>query len=211
MRSAAAGGALVLVLALALAVAAPAGRSVQADGLFGYLGRDRVVALAEAAGFAASDRAPSPEALASFVALVDPVHLRFFLCASRPADLALGAALGRSIEAAANPALTVEFVGVAADLSEPAALVAENGVKTAPTVIVYWLGEEIARMDPAPGAVIDKDLASLITVARTQVALEMIGDDFFFRSVFHSDLLDLECTRCHLARRGAEAAADPGR
>lgn len=207
MRAAAAGGALVLALALALAVAAPAGRAVQADGLFGYLGRDRVVALAEAAGFPAAAHAPSPDALASFAALVDPVHLRFFLCASRPADLALGAAVGRAVEAAANPALTVEFIGVAADLSEPAALIAENGVKTAPTIVVYWLGEEIARMDPAPGAAIDKELASLITVARTQVALEMIGDDFFFRSVFHSDLLDLECTRCHLAGRGVAAAA----
>lgn len=205
MRSAATGGALVF--ALALAAAAPAGRAVQADGLVGYIGRDRVAALAEAAGVRVADRAPSPEALASFAALVDPVHLRFFLRASRPADLALAAALGRSIEAAANTALTVEFVGVSADLSEPAALVAENGVKTAPTIIVYWLGEEIARMDPAPGAVIDKDLASLITVARTQIAQEMIGDDFFFRSVFHSDLLDLECTRCHLAGRGAGTAA----
>lgn len=209
MRSAAAGGALVL--ALALAVAAPAGRAVQADGPVGYIGRDRVAALAEAAGVRVADRAPSPEALASFAALVDPVHLRFFLRASRPADLALGAALGRSVEAAANAALTVEFVGVAADLSEPAALVAENGVKTAPTIIVYWLGEEIARMDPAPGAVIDKELASLITVARTQIAQEMIGDDFFFRSVFHSDLLDLECTRCHLAGRGAGTAANARR
>jgi hypothetical protein len=203
MRSSAAGGALVLVLALALAlaVAAPAGRSVQADGPVGAIGRDRVAALAAAAGVPAAARAPSPEALASFAALVDPVHLRFFLRASRPADLALAAALGRSVEAAANPALTAEFVGVADDLSQPAALIAENGVKTTPTVIVYWLGEEIARMDPAPGAVIDKDLAALITVARTQIAQEMIGDDFFFRSVFHSDLLDLECTRCHLAGR----------
>ncbi len=197
MRSAAAGGALVL--AIALAGAAPAGRAVQADGPVGYIGRDRVAALAEGAGFAAAAHTPSPEALASFVALVDPVHLRFFLRASRPADLALGAALGRSVEAAANAALTVEFVGVTADLSEPAALLAENGVKTAPEIIVYWLGEEIARMEPAPGAVIDKELASLITVARTQIAQEMIGDDFFFRSVFHSDLTALECTRCHLA------------
>jgi hypothetical protein len=209
MRSGAAGGALVL--ALALAVAAPAGRAVQADVRLGYIGRDRVAALAAAAGVPAADRAPSPEALASFAALVDPVHLRFFLRASRPADLALAASLGRAVEATANPALTVEFVGVADDLSEPAALIAENGVKAAPTIVVYWMGEEIARMDPAPGGVIDKELASLITVARTQVALEMIGDDYFFRSVFHSDLLDLQCTRCHLAGRGSEAAVDPRR
>lgn len=201
MRSAAAGGALVL--ALALAVAAPAGRAVQAEAPVGYIGRDRIVALAEAADPSVASFTPSPTALAAFVALVDPVHLRMFLVASRPADLKAAAALGRSVEAAANTALTVEFVGVAADLSEPAAIVAENGVKAAPEVVVYWMGEEIARMGPTPGSVVEEELASLITVARAQIAQEMIGDDDFFRNVFHSDLTALECTRCHFAGRPA--------
>ncbi len=196
-RGRVAGASIVILAALVLR----AGSGGQGHGLFGYIGRDRIVELAAAADPSVASFTPSPTALAAFAALVDPVHLRMFLVASRPADLKAAASLGRSVEAAANTALTVEFVGVAADLSEPAALVAENGVKTAPEIVVYWMGEEIARMGPAPGSVVEEELASLITVARAQIAQEMIGDDDFFRNVFHSDLTALECTRCHLAGR----------
>jgi len=191
-----AGGALALMLTLATS----AGGGGQAAGLIGYISKDRVVELAVAADASAASTAPSPIALTSFVALVDPVHLRVFLCASRPADLRFAAAIGRAVEAAGNPAITAEYVGVAEDLSEPAALIGENGVKAAPEVIIYWMGSEIARMRPEPGPVVEEALASLITFARTQIAEEMILDNDFFRNVFHSDLTALQCTRCHLAR-----------
>ena len=93
---------------------------------------------------------PSPAALASFVALVDPVHLRVFLCASRPADLAFAANIGRAVEAAANPVFSAEFVGVAADLSEPAGLIAENAVTAAPEIVVYWMGSRSPGCAPRP-------------------------------------------------------------
>ena len=190
-----AGGALALMLTLATS----AGGGGQAAGLIGYISKDRVVELAVAADASAASTAPSPIALTSFVALVDPVHLRVFLCASRPADLRFAAAIGRAVEAAGNPAITAEYVGVAEDLSEPAALIGENGVKSAPEVIIYWLGSEIARLRPDPGPVVEEALASLITIVRTQIAEDMIQDNDFFRNVFHSDLAALPCTRCHLA------------
>ena len=190
-----AGGALALMLTLATS----AGGGGQAAGLIGYISKDRVVELAVAADASAASTAPSPIALTSFVALVDPVHLRVFLCASRPADLRFAAAIGRAVEAAGNPAITAEYVGVAEDLSEPAALIGENGVKAAPEVIIYWLGSEIARLRPEPGPVVEEALASLITIVRTQIAEDMIQDNDFFRNVFHSDLTALPCTRCHLS------------
>jgi hypothetical protein len=196
MKVATAGGALFL----ALASVAPGGRGSQGEGLVGYIPKDRVLELAAAADASIAAYAPSSIALASFAALVDPVHLRVFLCASRPADLKFAAVLGRTVEAAANPAFTAEFVGVAADLSEPAALIGENGVREAPEVIIYWMGSEIARLRPEPGPVVEEALASLITLTRTQIAEEMIQDNDFFRNVFHSDLTALQCTRCHLAR-----------
>jgi len=189
------GGALALMLSLATS----AGLGGQSAGLIGYISKDRVVELAAAADASAASYTPSPTALASFIALVDPVHLRVFLCASRPADLKFAAAIGRAVEATANAAFTAEFVGVAEDLSEPAGLIAENGVKAAPEVIIYWMGSEIARMRPEPGPAVEEALASLITLARTQIAEEMILDNDFFRNVFHSDLTALQCTRCHLA------------
>lgn len=195
MRTAAAGGALVV----ALTIVPPAGSRGQDAGLAGYITKDRVVELAAAADASVASYATSPTALATFVALVDPIHLRIFLCPSRPADLKFAALIGRSVEAAANPAFTAEFIAVAADLSEPAGLIAENGVREAPEVIVYWMGSEIARMRPEPGPPVEEALASLITLTRTQIAEEMIQDTDFFRNVFHSDLTALECTRCHLS------------
>lgn len=167
----------------------------QGQAPVGYLSKDRIVELA-AADPSVAAFTPSPAALASFVAYVDPVHLRVFLCVERPADLALAAKIGRAVEAAANPVFSAEFVGVAADLSEPAGLIAENAVTAAPEIVVYWMGSEIARMRPEAGGAVDEELAALITQSRTRIAEEMILDNEFFRNVFHSDLL-LDCKRCH--------------
>jgi hypothetical protein len=120
-----------------------------------------------------------------------------FLCASRPADLKPAAALGRTADTAANPALSVEFIAVAEDLSEPAAVIAENNVTRAPEIIVYWMGAEVGRLQPAPGAVVKEDLAAFIFQARTQIAEEMLLDHEFFKYTFHKDLLALDCKRCH--------------
>ena len=203
MRSA--GGAVAgWALGLALAVAAAIGG--QGTGLVGYLPKDRVVELAVAADGSLASYTPSPAAMASFAALVDPVHLRVFLCASRPADLAFAARIARSVEAAANPVFSAEFVGVAADLSEPAGLLSENAVTAAPEIVVYWMGSEIVRMRPGAGGAAEDELAGLVFQARNQVAEEMILDNDFFRNVFHSDLTALDCKRCHLRPGGP----DPG-
>jgi hypothetical protein len=173
------------------------GRGGQDDGLVGFVSRDRIVEMAKAADASVASFVPSETALASFAALVDPVHLRMFLCASRPADLKLAASVGLAVEAAASPALTAEFVAVAADLSEPAALLAENAVTAVPEIIVYWMGEEVGRMRPEAGTSIDADLASFIYQARTQIAQEMLLDNEFFKYTYHKDLLELDCKRCH--------------
>jgi len=192
-KSSIAGGSIVLLSALALS----AQSGGQADELVGFVSRGRIVELAAAADPSIASFTPSPTALASFLALVDPVHLRMFLCASRPADLKLAADVGRTVEAAGNAALTAEFVGVAADLTEPAALIADNGVKAAPEIVIYWMGAEIARMHPEAGTVVEEALADLIFQARVQIAQEMILDQEFFRYTFHKDLLPLDCKRCH--------------
>ena len=191
-------GPVAAAAALALAMAAgAAGRGGgQGQAPVGYLSKDRVVEMATAADPSLAPFAPSPAALASFAALVDPVHIRFFLGASRPADLRLAAAVGLTTAAVANPALSVEFIAVADDLSEPAALIAESAVTKAPEVIVYWMDSEIVRIHPQPGAAIDSDLADLIFQARTQIAQDMVLDHDFFKFTFHKDL-PIDCKRCH--------------
>jgi hypothetical protein len=216
--SAIAGG----MLALLPVILAPGqgGRSDQAP--IGFISKDRVVEMARAADPSVASFVPSETALGSFTALIDPVHVRMFLCASRASDLRLAAAVGMAVEAAASPVLTAEFVAAAEDLSEPAGLIAENSVTKAPEIIVYWLGGEVGRMHPEPGSPVDADLAEFVFQARTQIAQDMLLDREFFKFTFHKDLLALDCKRCHgpsgsgllgaTARRAAErlGAALPG-
>jgi hypothetical protein len=190
-----AGGALML----ALASGVWPGREVEGQAAVGFLAKDRIAELAEAADRSIGSFVPSPAAVASFVALVDPVHVRMFLCAGRPADLVLAARLARAFDAAGSAALSAEFIGVTEDLAEPRSLIDENGVAAAPEIIIYWLGAEVARMRPGPDAAVEDDLAGLVFQARTEIAEEMILDHDFFKNVFHSDLL-IDCKRCHLAR-----------
>jgi hypothetical protein len=198
-------GGAVFVLVLALAAGPPGGSGGQSPAPVGFISKDRVVELATAADASVAAFTPSAAALASFAALIDPVNVRMFLRASRPSDLKLAAAVGKAAEAAANPALTVEFVAVAEDLSEPKALITDNAVTAAPEVIVYWMGAEIGRMHPEASASIDGDLADFIFQGRTQIAQEMLLDRDFFKFTFHKDL-PLECKRCH----GPETARGAG-
>ena len=193
MKSAVAGGMAVFLSAFAAA----GGRGLQEQAPVGYISKDRVVELAAAADGSITSFTPSPEALASFVALIDPVLIRVFLCASRPSDLKLAAEIGQTAAAAANPALSVEFVAVAEDLAEPKTLIADNAVTKVPEIIIYWMGQEVGRMHPDPGAAIDAELADLIFQARTQIAQDMLLDNEFFKYTYHKDLIALDCKRCH--------------
>jgi hypothetical protein len=186
----------VFVLALAFAAAGLSSGDGQDPAPVGYISKDRVVEMATAADSSVAAFTPSPAALASLAALVDPVNVRMFLCASRPADLKLAAAVGLTADAAACPALSVEFIAVAEDLSEPKALITDNAVTKVPEIIVYWMGAEVGRMHPEAAASIDADLADFIFQARAQIAQEMLLDHDFFKFTFHKDL-PLECKRCH--------------
>jgi len=184
-------------LCVLLGTAAMAWRSGQEEALVGYVSKDKIVSLATAADGSFASFTPSSNALGTLVTLIDPVHVRMFLVTSRPDDLKLAGAVGRAFEATGNAALSAEFIGVAKDLSEPAAIIADNGVAEVPEVIVYWLGVEVGRLHPKAGAVVEEDLAAFIQQSRAQIAQEMLLDNEFFRNTFHSDL-PLECVRCHL-------------
>jgi hypothetical protein len=188
---------VLAAVVFASAATAPGGRGGQDQAPVGYISKDRVVELAAAADSSITSFAPTPEALASLAALVDPVSVRMFICASRPSDLKLAAAVGLTAAAAACPALSVEFIAVAEDMSEPKALIADNAVTKAPEIIVYWMGAEVGRMHPEAGAAIDTELADFIFQARVQIAQEMILDNEFFKFTYHKDLLALDCKRCH--------------
>ena len=182
---------------LLAAFAVPGGRGGQEPAPVGFISKGRIVELAKAADASIASFSPAPDALASYVALVDPVHIRMFVCAARPADLKIAAAIGQTVEAAANPALTVEFVAVTEDLAEPKAVIAENSVTKTPEIIVYWMGSEIVRLHPEPGAAVETELAEQIFQARTQIAEANVLDHDFFKYTFHKDLTTLDCKRCH--------------
>jgi hypothetical protein len=186
-----------LSLAVVVGLSGWRGKLEQPQAPVGYLSGDRVVAMAAAADASIASFTPSPEALASFAALVDPLHLRVFFRSAQPEDAAIAAKIARTVEAPANPALTAEFVAVSDDLAEPKGPIADNGVTKAPEIIVYWMGQEVGRMHPEPGAAIDGELADFIHQARAQLAQEMLLDNEFFKYTYHKDLLELDCKRCH--------------
>ena len=185
------------IFCVLLGTASLAWRGGQGEAVVGYLSKDKIVALATAADGSFASYSPSPNALASLVALVDPVHVRVFLVTSRSDDLKLAEAIGRAFEMTGNAALSAEFIGVSKDLAEPASIIADNGVTEVPEVIVYWLGVEVGRMHPKAGTVVEEDLAAFVQQSRAQIAQEMLLDNEFFRNTYHSDL-PLECVRCHL-------------
>lgn len=188
---------LLCVALLVLARGTPAG---QDDALVGYLSSDRVLSLAASADRAVASYAPQPEALAALQSLVDPVHFMVFFAAGRPEDLKLAAAVGRVLEAAANTALTVEYVGVSKDMARPAALLRDNGVKNVPEIVIFLQGLEGGRISGRPGRPVEEELAETIQYARWRLAEDMLLDYDYFKFTHHEDL-PLDCTKCHLPVR----------
>jgi hypothetical protein len=122
----------------------------------------------------------------------------------------LCAAVSRVLEAAANTALTAEYVGVSKDLARPAGLLRDNGVKSVPEIVIYLQGLEGGRIGGRPGRPVEEELAETIQYARWRLAEDMILDYDYFKFTFHEDL-PLDCTRCHLAvRPGSRPGRDHG-
>jgi thiol-disulfide isomerase/thioredoxin len=74
-------------------------------------------------------------------------------------------ALFATLDAAANPVLTVRLIAVAEDLSEPSDLLAAYGVGDIPTLIGSDNGIEIGRIVDAPRTKLETELAEMLGVA----------------------------------------------
>jgi len=72
----------------------------------------------------------------------------------------------KSIDVAANPSITVRYVGVSEDMSEPEALLNANAVTKTPTFIVLSGGQEMGRILEKPKDTIEEDLALILMGAR---------------------------------------------
>ncbi|HEX7878669.1 MAG TPA: thioredoxin family protein, partial [Candidatus Eisenbacteria bacterium] len=68
----------------------------------------------------------------------------------------------KTIDAAANPAITVTYIGISEDMSEPEAELTKNAVTKTPTFIVSSGGQEIGRIVEKPKDTIEEDLALLL-------------------------------------------------
>lgn len=187
----------IRLLCAALFVSARGGPGIQDDGLVGFLETSRVKSLAAAADKASVSYAPRQESVATLQSLVDPVHIMVFFVPWRAEDLKLAAAVCLSLEAAANTALTAEYVGVSEDLTRPASLLRDNGVKSVPEIVIFLQGLEGGRITGRPGRPVEEELAGAIQYARWRLAEDMITDYDYFKFTFHEDL-PLDCTKCHL-------------
>jgi thioredoxin 1 len=69
----------------------------------------------------------------------------------------------KTLEAAKNPNLPVEFCGVTEDHQEPKDMVTKYGISTTPTIIVLRGGKEIGRISENPDESVEADLALILS------------------------------------------------
>jgi thiol-disulfide isomerase/thioredoxin len=68
----------------------------------------------------------------------------------------------KTMEAAGNPNITVRYVGIDENLSEPEALIAQFGISKTPTFVVRMNGKEIGRILEEPKQSMEEDLALML-------------------------------------------------
>ena len=68
----------------------------------------------------------------------------------------------KTLEAAKNPALAVEFYGVTEDHLEPKDPIAKYSISTTPSFIIIRGGKEIGRITEKPDVSVEKDLALIL-------------------------------------------------
>jgi thiol-disulfide isomerase/thioredoxin len=68
----------------------------------------------------------------------------------------------RTVEAAKNPGLALEFYGVTEDHREPKDPIAKYSISTTPTFIIIRGGKEIGRITEKPDVSMEKDLALIL-------------------------------------------------
>ncbi|MEZ4649201.1 MAG: thioredoxin family protein [Candidatus Eisenbacteria bacterium] len=72
--------------------------------------------------------------------------------------------LMKTVEAAKNPAIQLEFVGMSEDQSEPADLLGQYDVSLTPTFVILQNGEEVGRFEEEPLVSVEADLARYLGV-----------------------------------------------
>ncbi|TPW14130.1 MAG: hypothetical protein FD129_1135 [bacterium] len=72
----------------------------------------------------------------------------------------------KTIDMAANPAITVRYIGISEDMSQPEALLTADTVTRTPTFIALSGGREMGRIVEQPKGSIEEDLALLLMGAR---------------------------------------------
>lgn len=72
--------------------------------------------------------------------------------------------LMKTVEAAQNPALQLEFVGMSEDQSEPADLLREHDISLTPSFVVLQGGKELGRFEEEPLLSVEADLARILKV-----------------------------------------------
>ena len=72
--------------------------------------------------------------------------------------------LMKTVQAANNPAIRIEYIGVSEDQSEPAELLGKYDVSLTPTFLVLQNGTELGRFEEEPLVSVEADLAHILKV-----------------------------------------------
>ncbi len=108
---------------------------------------------------------PDAAAVATLAANKEPVEILAFFGTWCSTCKSVLPALLASLDAAANPALTLTCVGVDEDMEQPADMLGEFEVKATPTIVALISGIEIGRIVDEPHKSVEADLAAILTRA----------------------------------------------
>ena len=108
---------------------------------------------------------PDAAAVAALAAHKEPVEILAFFGTWCSTCKTVLPGLLASLDAAANPALTLTCVGVDEELKQPEDMIGEFDVKGTPTIIVLISGMEIGRIVDEPRKSVEADLAAILVRA----------------------------------------------
>lgn len=193
LRTALAGSAAAVLVLAALAGAS----SFQADAvLIGPQPKAKIVQAVPDWSRLAKSYEPNERIILGFQNFDKSARIRVFVGTWDAKGKSVVAAFLKTVEAAGNAMISVDWIGVSRDLKEPAADLKSYGVKKVPTIIVWVDGEERGRIVEVPQTTVEEDLAGLLLEIPSPDA-----DMEYFRVTPHSHLA-IDCTPCHLPVRG---------
>ncbi len=130
--------------------------------LIGPATLEKILQLKPSYQSAAQKYKPDPAKVAILKGAPEPTEVRVFFGTWCLLCKRLLPGMIRTFELAANPKISVSYVGVDEDLRQPEAEIQKYSVTRTPTIIVLRSGREIGRIEEKASTTVEADLAAIL-------------------------------------------------